>query len=386
MITSVRNAFGVILVAVALMTGATSAGERDDKDYDATKLPCSDCHVCPAPTVDEPCLKGCMHANANGKSTGTQIAGPSKIIMGSSESEYAPVPFDHRAHARMEEMGGGCVSCHHYSTTKQIEACRNCHAEPRTLGQPGLKGIYHRQCLGCHQEWSHSNNCLQCHISSLESGSGSTASPISSDYSHNGALTVPSKLVYSVAEVPGEMVTFYHNEHSGKFGLSCKDCHHSEECAYCHDREQEVSAKKTEEELHAVCVDCHRNDNCDKCHGNEEKLPFAHAADHWRLGVYHSDLACGECHTTGKRITDIKADCNSCHSDWSVDNFVHSVTGFELDDIHADLDCVDCHYNRRFHDGPDCFGCHDDGRSANTNPPGIRRVITTSQLSPATTR
>ena len=286
----------------------------------------------------------------------------------------------------MEEMGEGCVACHHYSTTEEIQPCSECHAEPVTLGQPGLKGIYHRQCLGCHQEWDHTNACSECHISSPKAGTQSISSAISSDGASHKAMIRPSKSVYTVATGPGKKVTFYHNEHSGKFGLNCQDCHYTDECGYCHDRSLAVSAKKTDEEIHALCVDCHRNDNCDKCHGAEERLPFAHNKDTWPLGVYHKDLDCSECHTTGNRIIGNKADCNACHSDWNASDFVHSVTGFELDDVHSDLDCEDCHHNRRFHDGPDCTSCHEDGRSVRTNPPGIRREITVSQVMPATTR
>lgn len=306
-----------------------------------------------------------------------RIHGPSVIVLGNTGSEYAPVPFDHQAHVTMGEMGKGCETCHHFTSENSITPCHDCHAEPKTFGQPGLKGAYHRQCLGCHSEWSHSNDCSKCHADNA----GTTEAASMELRAQHTEVTTPVKLVYEVSHTPGQKVTFYHDAHAGEFGLKCTKCHHQEECRYCHDTKVSSALKKSEEEIHAICNDCHESDNCDMCHGEEEKPPFTHDAAHWRLGTYHRHLECKSCHQTGARITRLSADCNTCHSDWSSDNFQHSATGFELDETHADLDCEDCHANRRFHDGPDCSGCHDDGRSIATNPPGTRKNIISSSAS-----
>src|SRR5690606_36334872 len=72
----------------------------------------------------------------------------------------------HKLHAPMGEMGEGCTICHHRNPEGPILKCSECHggpSNPVNLKQPGLKGAYHRQCLGCHREWTHETDCAVCH-------------------------------------------------------------------------------------------------------------------------------------------------------------------------------------------------------------------------------
>lgn len=343
---------------------------------DVSQPPCSDCHLCSTPTLEEPCLRNCMSATVTTYSAHQPKEGPGVIVLGGHGNMYEPVRFDHNAHATMGSMNGGCTNCHHYSPKGKFPPCRDCHTQPQNMGQPGLKGAFHRQCMGCHQEWSHTTDCAYCHAptgaaSDALSYAGSTTSEISQH-----SLVKPAKRVYHTPYTKGEKVTFYHNDHTERFGLECTDCHQKESCGYCHDRSATVASKKSQEEIHAICNDCHKGDSCDKCHGDKEKPPFQHDPAHWRLGGYHRQLECASCHTTGKRIAKMNTDCNNCHGSWDSDNFLHSVTGLTLDDTHVDLDCGDCHLDRRFHDNPDCSGCHDDDRTPQNNPPGTRMNLT----------
>lgn len=85
--------------------------------------------------------------------------------------QYGPVKFMHRRHALLV---GDCTVCHHrsprepgddYGSPASLEelektgvlpaACGKCHAQPwpeKQQHKPGLKGAYHQNCLGCHQE------------------------------------------------------------------------------------------------------------------------------------------------------------------------------------------------------------------------------------------
>jgi len=62
-----------------------------------------------------------------------------------------------------------CQGCHHHGVMgKKPALCENCHGEPfreSDLFTPGLKGAYHRQCLGCHLSMGLqvASNCANCH-------------------------------------------------------------------------------------------------------------------------------------------------------------------------------------------------------------------------------
>jgi len=361
----------VVAVIFAAVAKSATMGE-------ISRPPCSDCHLCANPTMDNPCLKSCMRSSHRTVSTHKPTEGPGLIVLGTRGNLYEPVRFDHSIHANMGDINGGCSNCHHYSPKGKFPPCRDCHSQPQTMGQPGLKGAYHRQCMGCHRDWSHSTACANCHapLGSVSSGLSQAGARMSDIDQHT--IIKPAKRVYHTPYTEGATVTFYHNEHVDLFGLECTSCHQRESCGYCHDRAATTAAKKTEEEIHAICNDCHQGDSCDKCHGDKEKPPFQHDPAHWRLGEYHRQLDCASCHPTGKRISQMNADCNSCHEGWDSENFVHAVTGLKLDENHVDLDCGDCHVDRRFHDIPDCTGCHDDDRAAKTNPPGTRLNLTAS--------
>src|SRR5690606_27546873 len=81
------------------------------------------------------------------------------------EDFFGPVPFNPAGHAGMT---GNCTICHHYTPAGQPHPeCRSCH-EPHLhredITKPSLKAAYHRQCIGCHREWSGENACGSCHL------------------------------------------------------------------------------------------------------------------------------------------------------------------------------------------------------------------------------
>lgn len=337
----------------------------------ASTAPCSDCHLCTQPTVSDPCLKECFRAGH--ASTPTKYTGPKPdlIKLGQSGGLYEPVSFDHQSHADMGSMGDGCSNCHHSSPTGHIAPCSECHLQPASLGQPGLKGAYHRQCLGCHKQWSGSTECANCHIPD------ETATTVLTTISPEASRLIPisahkpDKKVYDYADQNGEKITFYHNDHVEKFGVECVTCHQGESCGYCHDPNGSSVPRKSAEEIHSICSDCHDGDNCKLCHGKQEKSPFTHDASHWRLGEYHRHLPCRSCHEVGQRIKSLRADCADCHADWGPDNFEHQLGGLKLDETHREFDCTDCHSNSKYHQPTTCIDCHDEERTARETPPGV---------------
>jgi octaheme c-type cytochrome (tetrathionate reductase family) len=74
-------------------------------------------------------------------------------------------------HAAMDiKMGGPCSSCHNDMAQNPPQSCNRCHGLPNEPDSPsriGLKGAYHRQCVGCHERQlkpaSAPTECASCH-------------------------------------------------------------------------------------------------------------------------------------------------------------------------------------------------------------------------------
>ena len=127
---------------------------------------CFDCHQCENPTPENPCLKGCPFSGIDMQAVRfPSLSAPDVMVIDALVDLYEPVVFAHKLHADMSNMGQGCAQCHHYSLPDNVPACTECHLTERSatsMIQPGLKGAYHRQCLGCHTSWDHSGGCNSC--------------------------------------------------------------------------------------------------------------------------------------------------------------------------------------------------------------------------------
>ncbi|MFH1337040.1 MAG: cytochrome c3 family protein [Candidatus Zixiibacteriota bacterium] len=89
---------------------------------------------------------------------------PKMSILNALERVYEPVSFSHGRHTLVTD---DCVTCHHHNQPGQTLACKECHEapfDPKNLNMPGLKGAYHLQCMGCHQEMGGGPvGCSECH-------------------------------------------------------------------------------------------------------------------------------------------------------------------------------------------------------------------------------
>jgi hypothetical protein len=306
--------------------------------------------------------------------------GPDLVILNQLEDAYLPVPFDHRGHAEMAEMIGGCASCHHYTPEGQEHpACRTCHAiadAEANIDQPGLRGAYHQQCLNCHRDWINEKDCDTCHREKVgtDRSGRPDATPTKDDLLAviHPPIPEPSSDVYSRGYLPitETQVIFRHREHTHRFGLRCVECHHERSCTRCHAPNEDRPQPRTLSEHHGQCIRCHKRDmnltgreagRCGRCHWQENEPkpgPFDHAATGWPLSRFHEDKSCRECHTQVPFVK-VERECNVCHSEWSLATFDHSVTGQLLDDNHKEVDCEECHVYRRFDRPPACDNCHD---------------------------
>lgn len=373
LIVPLVGVFLAVGAGYSLQTGKEAPHPMSVQD----KIDCTECHTCEVPTARETCLRQCPTVSmTHVKSSHALTEAPDSLLIDELMETYQAVHFDHKSHARMAEMNDSCGICHHYSPAGHIPPCKECHGNetnPNNLRQPGLKGAYHRQCLSCHREWSHDTKCVVCHLPSTSGGLASAGDDMTDILGRSHpVITTPVKKVYGTPYKDGPIVTFQHKEHVDLFGFRCVDCHRQESCSYCHDLQRPAATNKTQEQVHAVCNDCHKSDACAKCHDTKERPGFSHNKTGWPLNPYHNTLDCWSCHPTGKRISKLSGMCVNCHEGWNQENFKHAVTGLMLDEMHADLDCTDCHADRKFEADPVCSDCHDDGRTADTAPPGTK--------------
>ena len=331
---------------------------------------CGECHACSTPTENDPCLRGCPRPRTTQKELGM---GPDEIVINEIESEYEPVHFAHRLHAGMTAMDRGCQDCHHFQEVGGITACKNCHpadAADENLEQPSLKGAYHRQCLGCHQDWSHDTACEICHV---KKGQEPTMSRMSqSPGSKLAGLVEPEKKVWNSTYGGGTVVTLFHRNHTEKYGVSCASCHHAEGCAVCHAKEQKTAEiRHSEEALHSICNTCHAEMSCDQCHLKQEAQAFSHSRTGWPLKSYHERLSCRRCHGSPTHFTKpASGECSTCHKPWDPKTFKHEHTGLALSETHADTDCAECHVGGNYAVAPTCNSCHDEDTAFPAALPG----------------
>lgn len=362
----------LLAVAWTVYCGAALAEETPPAaklHSDANQQRCTDCHTCTKPTADNLCLRPCTRLAEQQLVESLEAKeGPRLVILDELEDLYLPVPFDHAGHAKMARMANGCVTCHHYTPEGAAHpACKTCHStEPGegTIRQPGLKGAYHRQCMSCHREWGGETSCSICHHPKTTPGPAEpSALPTPGDLigRMHQPIPEPDSVVYKTEDVG--QVLFRHKEHIHRYGLTCAECHHEDNCNRCHEeRTGQERPERSFEEHHQPCFACHQDDSCARCHfeaDEEPPPPFEHVSTGWPLGRYHAARSCRDCH---KKVpfTRLETSCTSCHTDWSVGNFDHAVTGLRLDASHAAFDCEFCHVNEAFHKPPTCTECHDE--------------------------
>ncbi len=375
-----KKLFFFILLVVAV-SGRILAQQSVVKSHTKLNLSCKTCHTCEVPTKDEPCLVLCPREKIATVYQAPEET-PELIVMDQLTDRYGPVYFSHKIHAQMSVMSGGCENCHHHNTSGPILKCQSCHEPGRKrddVSLPDLKGAFHRQCMDCHREWSHETGCNTCH--ELRSGDKTGSAKDKKMYAGKShpTLNEPTSLMYETNSDKGKLVTFYHDEHTKKFGLTCVTCHKQENCTKCHDAANKskqpikrvIPVNASFEEQHSRCIACHdKNQACGDCHSDTKLGPFDHAKKTgWALGKYHERLSCAKCHGTKQPFKKVDSQCIRCHTGWNKATFKHAVTGLQLDDNHSDLECSDCHSKNNYGLKPDCSGCH-EGYSYPKQKPG----------------
>lgn len=358
--------------------------QQSKKSHSTQNLNCKTCHDCEYPTKEDPCLKYCPREGLITVHHSPDEC-PEVIPLDDISNRFGPVVFSHKIHAQMSEMSSGCQGCHHYNTTGPVLACKKCHEKNRqreNIDRTDLEGAYHRQCMNCHRQWSHTTDCNSCHIAKTSDYKLTMEEKIKQFVNKNHPLMIePNKLVFTTNNPTDSVVTFFHQDHIQVFNLPCNTCHRDENCIKCHDLNNQlthnivkatnrIKVNKSFEDHHKACGACHVQDNCSKCHSDKELAPWSHdKSTRFALKHYHETLPCEKCHARKNQFAKLNIECSSCHSTWKQGNFNHAVTGIALSENHIELECDNCHTDRKFTQKPVCNTCHDD-RQFPKNMPG----------------
>ncbi len=367
----------IAALLLVLAAGVASGEEQKTMPNQGMTGECSDCHYSEKPGNDDLLPRRCTRYGRAPDAVKPQsdAAAPDVFILDKLSDIYVPVVFPHKLHAAMETMSFGCGVCHHHSETGKGERCEKCHpvtGASDNLQKPGLKGAYHRQCLGCHREWSHETDCSVCHAKrdpTKKIEEVVDAGDITGRLHPN--VEVPTKLIYPTPNLEdGTMVTFHHKQHVDLYGHRCVECHRKENCNRCHDGAG--PQKHLRKDPHEDCEQCHDvSDKCDSCHMKEESKGFNHAErSSFMLKSYHVNVACNKCHKQEGVFKGLSKDCDTCHGkDWFPEKFDHVRAGLMLNEAHSDIECRGCHVNG-LSKPPECGTCHDDNRVFTQTAPG----------------
>lgn len=268
-------------------------------------------------------------------------------------------------HALMDiKLGGPCATCHEDMAQNPPLACAHCHGLPNEDDAPsriGLKGAYHRQCIGCHQRRivpaPAPTECNSCHHPWTPDHSllvTLPAKPAPQDVTRN-CLSCHPKAGHDVLKSAhwnwkGHSRTLAGNEHRTDIGLSmvlsnyciamgpnlqqCPSCHigygelgaafdyndpQEIDCLVCHDTTgtykkdpDQAGLPYAELDLNAIARKVGRpsRSNCGSCHfasggaanakHGDLEPELAHAAESLDVHMGTLNMRCQDCHTTAE--------------------------------------------------------------------------------------
>ena len=296
-----------------------------------------------------------------------------------SSAQISPGPLS-RAHQSLNGVTN-CTTCHKLGGQVTFK-CLDCHAEiaSRLAAHKGLHATYH-------MEPGSSQDCARCHSE------------------HNGV---------DFPLIKWDLKTFDHKQTGyaleGKHaGLACNKCHSAEHVAP--GERASIKIKDLNRSFLGIpqaCVSCHKDEhngrlgqNCLQCHNFSDWKTvnvgqFDHSKTRYPLTGLHAQVACAKCHTPGPdnqpryagipfgKCSDCHSDphkgsfaqtCQSCHntSGWKKvssqtlgERFDHSKTKYPLLGKHAEVECEKCHAGGDFKKPlvfARCMDCHQDAHN-----------------------
>jgi len=313
-----------------------------------------------------------------------------------------------RGHAKTEDK---CEACHvRFDREGQNKRCRDCHKD---VGQDvAQKQGYHgrikeQACRTCHTE----HKGREARIVVLDEKKFDhklTDYPLKGKHTEtecNKCHTTGK--TYRSAQSTCIACHKKDDEHKGKLGTKCADCHTEtdwKEARFDHDttdfKLEDKHAKARCKDCHKgnafkdtpmACVSCHRKDDkhkgrfgekCQTCHNAKawDVILFNHDDDtKYLLRGKHRQTKCGDCHTGNLYRDKLQTTCVSCHKkddkhkgslgekcgdchverDWKEARFDHGKSRFPLLGKHEDIECKACHKSPVFKGTPmTCIACH----------------------------
>jgi hypothetical protein len=294
-----------------------------------------------------------------------------------------------------------CADCHtkDFNFSDPVN-CETCHREIDMAFVDSHTLIYGSACQDCHdgletigKNFDHAKvtfpiggkhakvTCSNCHMGQHSLGDLQATSQVCSDChlkddAHSGSLGLNCATCHNVEG--WKPAVFDHNVTNFKL-----DGEHREvACESCHQNGDFLSTPKD-------CVGCHAPDDehegrfgttCEDCHTIEGWKPakFDHNLASYKLDGEHLSVACESCHLNGE-YKGTPADCFTCHAKadvhkgslgtncsechtsfgWLLATFDHSQSTFKLTGKHLNVVCQSCHANKIYKDAPtDCYSCH----------------------------
>jgi hypothetical protein len=274
------------------------------------------------------------------------------------------------------------------------------------------------ECIDCHKDddihhESLGDACVDCHVEQdwgeIKYNHDETDFPLKGKHQEVACNICHPNEHYK--ETPADCFVCHKldDDHGGRYGNKCEDCHNSEEwkrSIFDHDKtEFSLEGKHRDvdcdtchtgilydEELDTKCFSCHKDDDehkgrygkeCNECHIPKDwkQLTFDHDKTEFPLKEKHQEVACDACHKGDIYKEELKVDCYSCHalddihegglgekcedchkpSGWKETTYDHDKeTEFPLRDKHKEVECHKCHTAAVFPDkiATTCFGCH----------------------------
>ncbi len=289
------------------------------------------------------------------------------------------VEFDHAKHSKALE--DDCQACHLVDDELGLIAKLKRRDDGSDADE--LMELYHRECIGCHQEREDSGpvTCGECHV--RQPAALSLRAPMKWDYS------LHRRHVVAVADRDDDSCEQCHHVHDDKTDKLEYRAGAEESCASCHGEADDGDNLSLRNAAHRNCINCHRQRaddkletgpvNCEGCHDSTAQAGYERVDDPPRLlradpgrqpdqswlstpdgksNLVAFDHAAHEARAPF---------CTSCHHDsLAACTDCHSLTGKPEGDgitvaqayhrASAAQSCVGCHATKTAE--PECAGCH----------------------------
>ena len=290
-------------------------------------------------------------------------------------AQISPGPLS-RAHQSINGVTE-CSNCHELSTGKPTFQCLSCHGEIawRIAARKGLHATYmikpgsSLECASCHPEHNGEDFILTnwnvktfdhektgYKLEGKHSGLGCSRCHAPEHVSEKERLSIKVKdLRKTFLGVSPECTNCHQDQHSGRLGADCLQCHNFSQWKEIDVRTFDHSVTRyplTGLHVKVPCQQCHtpgpdkqlrytgiRFRSCSDCHADPHRGGFSQT--------------CQSCHTTAGWNRTIASEMNR--------TFDHSQTKFPLLGKHADVECVRCHARGDFKKPlafEKCSDCH----------------------------